>query len=278
VTRALATVLAVAAAACSAPHYGNGHLQCAASGHACPAGFYCAGDHHCWLPGTAPDLAVAPDLSVAGSRCARLGVLLCDGFEAPALASQWFADEVLGTVAVDGTRAYRGTQSLHAHHDATPATTRVVAAASETRTFPITGTIYVRAWAWFAGAFPATTLQPLILDTFSGAGGDSYVIDNGHPGINDYGTPSGYAVSGKTMVPTDRWTCLQLEVTQTAATGTTRIYLDGNMLDVSPLSAGTPSMAALRVGFAFYMPPALPAADAWIDEVIVDDKPTTCDE
>jgi hypothetical protein len=272
----VAAAAAALAAACSAPQYGNGHLQCAPSGRLCPDGFYCAGDHRCWRNGTTPDLAVAPDLAVTPSRCDGLGVRLCDGFEAPALDPQWSPDLVLGTIALDGTRAYRGTQSLHVHHDATPSTTRIVAMANETRTFPVSGAIYVRLWAWFASPFPATAIQPIILD--ANVGGISYVIDHGHPGINAYGSPSGYMASGSTVVPTDQWTCLQLEVTQTGATGSSHVYLDGQLVDVALSGIGTPTMASCRVGVGFYMPPALPAADAWIDEVILDDKPTTCDE
>lgn len=279
---AVAVLLAVAG--CTSPSFGNGHLQCAANGRACPSGFYCAGDGHCWRTGTSPpsrdladDLASGGDLATLPSRCAGLNVLLCDGFEAATLDAQWMPQTTLGSVALDATRAFRGTTSLHLHHDATAATTRIQAGIRETRTFPIATTIYLRAWMYFSTpAFPPN-IQALQVNDTAG-GGVSYVIDHGHPGVNDYFTPPSYGVSASTLVPIGRWTCLQLDITQTGTSGTINVSLDGTLIDVSPWSGTTGAVAGATFSLGLYMPPALPAEDLWLDEVIVDNKPTTCAE
>ena len=296
-------------AGCSAPNFGNGHLQCASSGRSCPSGFYCAPDDHCWRLGTAPtpptsdvaasifdfatppsgdlgtagDLAVIRDLATADvavtpSKCAGLNVLLCDGFEAAMIDPQWLTPTSLATLTIDTSRAYRGRQSLHMHHDATStASSSIYAVVQETKTFPISGTIYFRAWMFFSSSSFPPNEQPILVDSGAGAG-VTYLIDHGHPGVNDYATPSTYSASATTSIPSGRWTCLQMDITQTGASGTINVSLDGTLVDVSPVSGTTPTVAFVDFGMNLYMPPALPAEDIWLDEVIVDNKPTTCAE
>jgi hypothetical protein len=59
-----AAVFAVAVAGCYAPHVENGALPCAMPEKACPQGFYCANDDHCYRVGVAPDLSPIIDLAV----------------------------------------------------------------------------------------------------------------------------------------------------------------------------------------------------------------------
>ncbi len=59
---ALATTFVISG--CDEPVFESGHLQCGANDE-CPAGFYCADDHRCWLDGQVPDLQ-APLLDLSG--------------------------------------------------------------------------------------------------------------------------------------------------------------------------------------------------------------------
>ena len=46
-------IIAAAFAGCFTPTPQNGALTCNANGKACPDGYYCAGDNHCWKTGAA---------------------------------------------------------------------------------------------------------------------------------------------------------------------------------------------------------------------------------
>ncbi|HZS36053.1 MAG TPA: hypothetical protein VFF06_04465 [Polyangia bacterium] len=265
---ALALVAALAGG-CSAPEYGDGHLRCATSGRACPDNFFCASDQHCWRLGSGPG-----DGGAAGpSLCAPGLALLCDGFEAAALDPQWTPDGA----TLDTTRAYRGSSSVHLHTAAAGAGTDPSADLRESRTFPITGTAYVRLWTYFQSPFPPAFDQIInFLDT--GSGGASFSIKNGFAVDNDY-AGSGYAESTTVSVPLDRWTCLQMQIGQRGATGDIRLFVDGQeAADAALTGTTTTPMRAVVLGPDFFGNPAIGAADVWIDEVIVDDKPTTCAE
>jgi hypothetical protein len=57
------------------------------------------------------------------------------------------------------------------------------------------------------------------------------------------------------------------------------MLLDGTEVTDARLTGATVApLGNLDIGLDFYKPPALPAFDAWFDEVLVSDKPTTCDE
>jgi hypothetical protein len=287
----------LALAGCTSPSFGNGHLQCASSGRVCPASFYCAADAHCWRNGTGPDagssdddmsapsdlastlddLATA-DLAITPSKCAAAGALLCESFESPTALSNWTVMAPNGFLQRDTTHAYRGTASLHANITGAAVNTSPRSVLSETSTFPINTTIYVRVWAYFPSPAPATFDQPINFLT-STTGGVTEGIDNGFVTINDYASPAYYRSSAASM-PLDRWTCLQFDMNQSSAMGPIHLTLDGVPLnDIAATNVATPAMAYFGVGLDFYANTvAIPQYDAWFDEIIFDDKPTTCAE
>ena len=297
---ALAALAAPAAlaAGCTAPDYGNGHLQCAPNG-ACPSGFYCAGDDHCWRDGSGPptatdlaqpsvddlgsstlDLAPAPDLQLAASTCASLkgNVVFCDGFENPILGSGWSATASNGTPSRDTSRAYRGAASLHSHIVGAPAMAGPVALLHRADIFPITGTLYARVWVYFASGLPASFEQFLNFAD-NGSTGYSVATDSGKVTLDDYTTGGVYEGSA-TLMPLDRWACVQFEVEQTSSsTAAIHIRVDGQLLaDLSQTAAANPAVN-VSLGVDFYgNAVAIPQYDAWFDELIIDNKPTTCDE
>ncbi len=309
------------AAGCIAPHYTSGHLKCATSGRACPDNFYCGADDRCWANGDHPDLAgivfdfaeaspvdlagvdiagrdlavssvdmahrdmamtLSTDMATSQSLCSGLTVKLCDGFEGAALNARWTSGITNGTIAIDTARAYRGASSVHLHTSPEPTATADPEANLLTyQSLPIATTIYIRAWAYYPSTNPPAFNQLL---NFSNAGqsGVSYCIDSDRPVINDYTTGGPFNESSAFSIPTDQWTCLQMEIPQPAnMMGTIRVFIDGaEVTDVTTTNtAPTPSFDHVYVGLDFVGNPAnLPAADLWIDELIIDDKPTTCAE
>jgi hypothetical protein len=297
----VAAMLVVAVAVCSAlaggctqPSYGNGHLQCGPAS-ACPSGFYCASDQHCWSKGSGPggelgvggnddlgsldgDLGAAVDLAPNPSTCASLsGVLFCDGFEKSLIASGWSASGSNGMPSIDTSRAYRGASSLHSHINGAPIMAAPVALLHRSDLFPILGTMYARIWVYFTSGLPPSFEQFLNFAD-NASTGYSVATDLGKIALNDYITSGPYQRS-VTAMPLDRWACIQFEVQQGSAAGTIRILLDGQLLADLPQTAVTTPAANLSVGLDFYgNSAAIPQYDAWFDELIIDNKPTTCGE
>jgi len=295
--RPLALGLACAAIGCTSPSYGNGHLQCA-PGNVCPSGFYCAADQHCWRPGSGPvgtgdlaipsggdlgaalsDLSGPGDLAHGASTCSGLGgsVLFCDGFENPLTLSGWSVAASNGTPSRDTSRSFRGSSSLHSHIDGAPAMAGPVALLHRSDLFPIAGTVYARVWAYFTSGLPASFEQFLNFAD-NGSTGYSVATDTGKVTLDDYA--GGVYVGSATLMPLDRWTCIQFEIQQTAgASGTIQIRVDGQLLSDLPQMATTTVAVNLSVGLDFYGNTAvIPQYDAWFDELIIDNKPTSCEE
>jgi hypothetical protein len=267
----LALALAVVAG-CASPQYKSGDLQCATM-ERCPAGFYCAGDQRCWATGTGPGNS---DGGAGPSRCASSSALLCDGFEANAIDPQWHVSGGGATAVLDTTRGYRGQHSIHVHTDSAAAMTSPNAGLSETRTFPLNGTVWVRAWFFFQAPYSPNFNQLLnFLD--GGTGGASYAMLNDSPVDNNYGG-GGFRQSTLT-IPMDRWTCLRMSLGQGGGTGDIHLFVDDQEAsDAQLIGASITQAVALVVGADFYGNPAMGSTDLWLDEVIVDNKPVSCSD
>ncbi|MCU1279889.1 MAG: hypothetical protein JWM53_3435 [bacterium] len=287
-------LLVALAAGCSAPQYGDGHLQCAPSG-ACPSGFYCAGDQHCWRNGSGPpaasddlssampsDLAdvvldfAGADLAPSPSKCATSNALLCESFESLLLLSGWNQSSHNAIVSVDSTRAFRGKSSLRSSIQASAVNTSPYATVSETKSFPAVGALYVRVWAYFPSPLPAPFEQFLNF-TDSGTGGLSIGTDTGAMILNDYS--GGVFQASTTKMPLDRWVCVQFDMSQGALTGFIHMTVDGQLLADLPQTGSTPTAVNMILGVDFNANSGpVPAYDAWFDEIIVDNKPIACSD
>jgi hypothetical protein len=268
--RARALGLAALLAGCASPQYKPGDLHCAATTPRCPADFYCAADQRCWTLGAGPDGGGAG----TPSNCGTSKALLCDGFEDETIDAQW---RVLGSaVALDKTRAYRGLQSIHLHTDAAAANSNPNAGLLEQRTFPISGTAWVRAWVYLQSPLSPNFDQVLnFLD--AGTGGASFSIFKGSPVDNNYGG-MGFKQS---MLPigTDRWTCLRMSIGQGGSSGDIHLFVDdAEATDAQLLGVPITQMVSVVVGEDFYGNPAMGATDMWIDEVEVDDQLINCSD
>jgi hypothetical protein len=258
----------VALTGCTSPSYTSGRVQCA-PGDRCPDGFQCRADHHCWRDGTGP-------VEGNASLCATTQARLCDGFETEALDGQWTPGAESGLVMVDTTRAYRGTRSLHAHTNAVPAGSVSSAGLYESRTFPQATPVYVRVWAYLASPFPGGFNQ-LVNFVDNGTTGISFSIKNGFPVLNAYTSPIAYHESTTVPVPVDRWTCLQFDIGQGAPTGDAHLFVDGaEVSDAVGHDVSTTAMRGVLFGLDFISDSGTPAADLWLDEIAVGDKPIGC--
>lgn len=288
--------LVALAGGCTAPDYGSGHLQCAPTGE-CPTGFYCASDVHCWRTGTGPsggngdlamsaagdlgsqpgDLASGNDLAPAPSTCGSLmGVLFCDGFEGPLIGSGWSASASNGLPTRDTSRAFRGAASLHSHINGAQAMAGPVAVLHRSDLFPIAGTIYARVWVYFTSGIPVSFEQFLNFADNSTTG-YSIATDHGKVTLDDYA--AGVYQSSATLMPLDRWACVQFEVEQGNPMAAIHVRVDGQVLSDLPQTAAATVAVNMSLGLDFYgNTAAIPPYDAWFDELIIDTKPTTCDQ
>ena len=295
--RRLTLAVVALAAGCTAPNYGNGHLQCSPS-RECPSGFYCAGDDHCWRNGSGPssaaDLAMTgvddlgsppddlpsfgPDLFHAASTCGSLagGVVFCDGFESPIIGSGWSASASNGVPSRDTSRSYRGAASLHSHINGAPSMAGPVAVLHRSDLFTLAGTLYARVWVYFTSGLPPSFEQFLNFAD-NGSTGYSVATDTGKVTLDDYA--GGVYQRSATAMPLDRWACIQFEIEQGNPMASIRVLVDGQPLTDLPQTAAATVAANLSLGLDFYgNSVAIPQYDAWFDELILDTKPTTCDE
>jgi hypothetical protein len=285
-----------AAAGCSTPHYGNGHLQCGPAAPACPSGFYCASDSHCWLtdsgpPGAGADLAVTTpsdlagllldlasgDLAVGPSKCTGSMAILCEPFESALLLNGWSMSTTNGSITVDSTRPFRGASSLHSTIQASAAHTSPHADAHEMKSFPVLGVLYARVWAYYPSPL-SPQFQQFLNFTDAGTTGISVATDSGKVTLDDYA--GAVYQSSATKLPLDRWTCIQFQMSQGSPAGSVEVSVDGALLTDLPQTAiATPTAVNLILGVDFDANnAAVSAYEAWFDELIIDNKPINCND
>jgi len=212
-----------------------------------------------------PDDMVIPDDAKPASLCAAAPVNMCDGFETTNLDSRWMLDVSMGSVTVDTARSYRGLSSP-----------RGSMRSYEGLPVP-SSTIYVRVFAYIPSTFPQRFVQWINTSNDSGLG-SSTGMQNNDVVNNDYTiTPSTFVVSPTTQFPRDRWVCVTYEIP--VGTAPLRVFLDGTEVSdvrITP-TAAHPAPNHVYVGLDF--PQTFSnqaAADAWFDEIMVDDMPITC--
>jgi hypothetical protein len=225
----------------------------------------------------------APSIDAPGgpSTCPLAGVIVCDGFETATLDARWVLSLSVGTATLDMSRAYRGTTSMHLHTNAANAGTTPVASIRTRQGLSggVTGMLYARAWTYYVAPHPTTVFDQALNFVDVDFVGVSLGWRNGFVRSNDYKFLQS-SISATTPLPLDRWVCLQLEVPSNIE-GTTRILVDGvEVTDVTLTTpAGMPQGAADHIYFGLdwvTTTAAMPATDAWFDEVIVSAQPTTC--
>ncbi len=113
-----------------------------------------------------PDDARDDGTAQSPSRCQSSTRLVCDGFESGALDPMWTAEVTSGVAAIDPSRAFRGGASLHVRIDAIAAAVTdphaMLLGAAGLTPIGVTGSVYVRAWAYIAAPFDSTFFGQLV--------------------------------------------------------------------------------------------------------------------
>jgi hypothetical protein len=231
------------------------------------------------------DLAMPRCGTGVASRCATSGLAFCDGFEGATIdASKWGTDtDAAGTVAIDGSKACRGSSSLLSKLDLSgDVGTYGQADVHETRTFP-SDPIHVRMFVWFPSTAPAVAIQlGQISQNATPYGGITFGVDPGRKlYFGPYTITSGTATGSNGNIPEDRWVCFEWMVSNGALTapGESRLWMDGVELTemrLTPVSA-TPQFGLFEMGADTSGGPQ-PAFKVWTDEVAVDTQMIGCDK
>lgn len=237
------------------------------------------------IPGAVPDDGGnVTDVDLLGadlllpSPCGN-AALFCDDFESGGIErGRWpVIVQHSGTVSVDGTRAHRGSYSIHAHTDGSAVNQLAQAWLGETATFPSTR-LYLRAYLFVpspASTAPADVLRGL--QTPSPYQGLRLRLDadGTFSGYNDIGGPKTITTS-TTKMPLDSWACIEWEIVF-GASGQTRLWVNGT--EVTALAGlqntvASPAIDQLRLGVMAYMDGG--PHDVWIDDVMIDPNPIGC--
>jgi hypothetical protein len=218
------------------------------------------------------------------------GYLLCDGFESGQIdTARWqaTANDATQSVTVDGTRAFRGSYSLHVHVASLSNGIYVQPHVRESSTFA-SPVVHMRAYFWIS-AYPGPDNETLInVDEASGnASAGMGFGQTGHLIGSVSNTPNGmdYShASATNILPLQSWTCLELMIDNTLAApnplGVLSIWQDGGLVNDLTGTADLTPLGVATFGISFTppsAPPASPAVDLFIDEVAVSNSYIGCE-
>jgi hypothetical protein len=219
------------------------------------------------------------------SRCAELPAALCDGFEDAFLNPYWYVFDNPPSIvaALDRSRACRGTASLAMHLDPAPVGSSPRVRIQETRTEQPVPLVHrwMRAF-WFV---PSTSLTADFnrLISVVQAGDPFHNIDFGIAAgkltISNEETTTANPTYSTTPLPTDRWTCIVVEILHDSP-GEIRVWLDDVAvpdLQLTQQTAASPPFGDMMFGPNLYqIMTATGAIDIWLDEIVVDSAPLAC--
>lgn len=204
----------------------------------------------------------------AGADMAGCSHVLCEDWETGALLPRWTKHQVLGTVAVDGTRPHRGSYSLHSHANASTPNNSISAFVSESVTFPqLHGGLFVRAFVYVPSPLPAATEELWEMNS-SGSYGEQLAIDSNNLMLfYQYSSNPDVGRSSAASIPTDRWVCVEWMMLN----GETRTWFDGvELTEMHVTGLKTWTYDTLQIGTSIFRTANEPAYDLWIDDVMVD--------
>jgi hypothetical protein len=163
-------------------------------------------------------------------------------------------------------------------------TLEVYASLHETATFPITPALYARAFLYISTDFDLSQIGDNWLfaaQTLSGGAGQFGVHLTPVNGSSVFQNRDILATPGRlpsqTRIPVREWACIEWQVSQGAARGDLRVWLNGaELTDVT--MTNVPLITIEEFWFGLYPEFAPGATDAWYDEIAIDNKPIGCDK
>jgi hypothetical protein len=219
------------------------------------------------------------------SACAgETKVPFCDDFEAGLSASRWRQSKsdasALIEINSDAQFVHRGTQSLHLRSAAVPAGGQGGVDISEVATFPAfadAASFWVRAWIWLPHPPAGTDSARLfVADNAVATKGVDVTAASNATSIGSY-IGTGGSVSGPAP-GFGEWTCYVWRVDLAGA-----LWLSGvEVPTLGPLMVQTQPTAKLDelgIGIFFSNPMTMqPSFDLYLDDVLMDTQPITCDQ
>jgi hypothetical protein len=142
---------------------------------------------------------------------------------------------------------------------------------------------FVRLFVFMPSPLPATEVKlAQIIEATSSKGVTLRTDTSGFLAINNNLATGGGLKTSATRMPTDAWTCLELEI-QVGTLGRIAVRLDDQVppiLDFVDDVASTPPLGQIHVGLPGNMINDVPldAFAFWFDEVIIDDAPIGCSD
>jgi hypothetical protein len=225
------------------------------------------------------DPAVSPDAGVADAGtegCASSTALLCEDFENGFDSSKW-TDIVQtgGTALIDGPPdpVHSGLHSLHLNGDPVDADANDTTIVWRTLAHQWPATLFVRAFLYWDSPLAGGVTNNLELQNADRSKG--FVLYTGQGGFG--WTNWGDNVSRTTPVipATGEWTCVEWSIDGT--TGDVEVSVDGVPNPaLSDTTTPTFPFTELDIGMAYTHDQAEPTMDAWMDDVVLDDKPIGC--
>jgi hypothetical protein len=208
---------------------------------------------------------------------AHAGAIVCTGFEAKDLASDWTQTVVenAGVIERSTVRAHTGRGSLHA---SSTARASVGVAAKD---FPPlrSGDLYLRAYLFVPANLPTETMNIFFLgdDPNPGPGPFKGLDINLESGAVQVYSPQSRRETGSLMIPRQRWFCFRAHIAISADHGVVQAFVDDKpaleATDFVTLPAA--GVHLLRAGVdwssgqdAFF--------EIFIDDLVLDTKPVSC--
>lgn len=216
----------------------------------------------------------------SASRCDGLDARLCEGFEGTALRPLWTVNPTAGaTVELDHARAYRGTSSLHVHLDPLGAGGSAAAQAEEgVSEMPSLVSRWMRVYL-FVPASASSDNDNRLLTLKQDISSGKRIELKLRSGVLGVDNDLAGEVFSQTLLPTDRWVCLVVQI-EHASAGTIRISLDDVAvpdLQLGEPAAFDPPIDLFRLGANLnQITSAQAAVDLWMDELLIDDQPRNC--
>lgn len=221
--------------------------------------------------------------SDASDPCSRFAV--CDGFEGAGFDPIW---QTGANVSIDSTHVHRGAQAAHTHVDALTTGMEGYSMFGELETLSASQeptTFYVRAW-YYLSALPAGTnrMEAIAIEPIASNPTADYTFI--HPdAVVLYTQSDDRSRMGAVAAPVNTWFCLDMKVTRDTGNAG-ELALTSDAVPSITLGNAKTDSTTTPIKFVFFgigcaatnVDNAQPAVDAWIDDVIVDPAPVTCDD
>ncbi|HEY0710996.1 MAG TPA: hypothetical protein VGG33_29605 [Polyangia bacterium] len=243
-------------------------------------------------PDQSPGSADGPSAPSAGADCVASKAKFCDDFDKQTAGAEPKGPFAIrksggGTIVVDATKPYSGTQSLHVHFDNVASGARAqLSFVKPAIPFPFAAnTIHGRMmlfmsrvptvhWDLVTGfATDAPVDNDNILQYILGSMyGKFMAVHQGPPAVDD-------SVDSATDFPVNRWACIQWEF-RGAMDGNhhLRMLMDGKLVDKGDVTKATwkpPVFNSLAVGWINFQASA-GALDMWIDDLAFGEQEIGC--